>query len=121
MYGELLGDLTKEMMKSISASCINYLLYGRCTISPEMSWEYIEWLSKEYKEPDQKYAVIFGIDPFDENNITKVAGIIAKGLNDNQEKFIIIARHIRKIMIRVTNEYRSKGADIWLLPKTPQK
>lgn len=104
---ELKGNCLSSYLKSISASCVNYLLYGRCVVSPERSWEYINWMAQNYEEPEQCFNGCFGVSPDDERTMTDVAEMIAKGLfDDDKMKFADDAKRIVDIMSEVNGKYQ---------------
>lgn len=98
-----------DMMRSLGASCVNYLLFGKCSICIESCWQEIEWYSGSYVEPKTKYNGFFGIDPHDEENIEGIASVIAKGLYDEDDisKFIDVARQIPAIMSEIFNRFET--------------
>lgn len=97
-----------KMMRSLGASCVNYLLFGKCRVCIESCWEEIEWYSENYVEPKTKYHGFFGIDPDDEKTVEEVAGVIATGLDeDDISKFIDVARQIPAIMSEIFNRFET--------------
>lgn len=100
-----------DMMRSLGASCVNYLLFGKCSVCIESCWEEIEWYSENYDEPKTKYSVFFGIDPNDENTIEGIASVIAEGLLDEGDisKFIEVARQIPAIMSEIFNKFETNN------------
>lgn len=99
-----------DMMRSLGASCVNYLLFGKCSVCIESCWEEIEWYSENYVEPKTKYQGFFGIDPDDEKTVEEVAGVIATGLDeDDISKFINVARQIPAIMSEIFNKFETSN------------
>lgn len=100
-----------KMMRSLGASCVNYLLFGKCSVCIESCWQEIEWYSESYVEPKTKYNGFFGIDPHDEENIEGIASVIAEGLLDEGDisKFIEVARQIPAIMSEIFNKFETNN------------